>query len=72
VARAAARSIRFGYLIPLRSSETQSSACCQRASACSRAEWACSPAAGYEPRNFTSPCLACSSRSASATNSSSM
>ena len=32
--------------------------------------WA--PAAGYEPRNFTPPCLACSARRASASSSSPM
>ena len=36
---------------------TQSSALRQRASACSRAVVACSPAAGYEPRNFTAALL---------------
>ena len=55
-----------------RKSLIQSSACCHRASACSRALWACWPAAGYEPRNFTPPCLACKSRSASAISSSSI
>ena len=54
----------------LRRCDTQSSASRQRASACSRALCAAWPAAGNDPKNFTPPCLACSSRSASAINSS--
>ena len=53
-----------------RMSRSQASAACQAASACRRCSGPCSPAAGYEPRNFTPARPAWRSRRQSATTSS--
>ena len=53
-----------------RMSRSQASAACHAASACRRCSGPCSPAAGYEPRNFTPARPAWRSRRQSATTSS--
>ena len=68
IARAQPRAAR--HSIAPRSPRSQSSAACQAASAWRRCSAPCSPAAGYEPRNFTPARPAWRSRRQSATTSS--